>query len=71
MSGKLDVTIKVLDVDDTGKVSIMVREPQVGVSVTATVTDQDGGILRKTWQWSSAGEASDNVCPTDEVRHLG
>ena len=67
MSGKLDVTINVLDAEDTGKVSIMVREPQVGVSVTATVTDQDGGILRKTWQWSSAGEASDNDCPTDDA----
>ena len=44
----------------------MVREPQVGVSVTATVTDQDGGILRKTWQWSSAVETSDNVCSTSE-----
>ena len=49
--GRLDVTIKVVDGEDTGKVKLSAREPQVGRSVHATVTDDDGGMSGVEWQW--------------------
>ena len=67
MSAKLDVTVKVVDTEDDGMISIMVREPQVGISVSATLNDQDGGVLRKEWQWAKVDESSNNVCPAVDV----
>ena len=67
MTGKLDVTIKVVDAEDGGSVSIMQREPQVGRSVTARVSDPDGGVTKVAWQWASADASAfdeDDRCRT-------
>ena len=48
----LDVTIKVVDQEDAGKVKISAPEPQEGKSVLATLSDEDGGVTGVTWQWS-------------------
>ena len=47
----LAVTIKVVDQEDAGKVTIDMAEPQEGKSVLATLTDEDGGVKDVTWQW--------------------
>ena len=62
--GKVDVTVKVRDAEDVGKVELNVREPQVGKSALATLSDQDGIVGTVTWQWERQGETTENVCPT-------
>ena len=49
--GRLNLTIKVVDGEDTGKVNLSAREPQVGRSVNATASDEDGGMSGVSWQW--------------------
>ena len=49
--GRLNVTIKVVDGEDTGKVTLSAREPQVGRSVHATASDEDGGMSGVEWRW--------------------
>ena len=48
----LAVTIKVVDQEDDGKVTISAEEPQEGKSVLATLSDEDGGVTGVSWQWS-------------------
>ena len=52
----LDVTIEVVDVEDSGKVVLSQREPQVGSVVHATVDDPDGGVRIKGWVWERSDE---------------
>ena len=48
----LDVTIKVVDGEDGGKVTFpTVREPQEGKPVLAKLADPDGGEVGVKWQW--------------------
>ena len=49
--GRLNVTIMVVDGEDTGKVSLSAREPQVGRAVHATASDEDGGMSGVEWRW--------------------
>ena len=46
LTGRLDVTVTVTNAEDVGMVKLSQLEPQVGRSVTASVTDQDGGVSR-------------------------
>ena len=55
---RLDVTIHVIDAEDTGSVSLNAREPQVGRTVVASVSDPDGGVTLTRWNWATlAGDA--------------
>ena len=49
--GRLDVTIKVVDGEDDGEVTLNAREPQEGKSVTASLSDPDGGETGRSWTW--------------------
>ena len=53
------VTVTVTDVDEDGSISLSAQQPQVGVDLTATLTDQDATDEQKTnakrkWEQSSA-----------------
>ena len=48
----LAVTIEIDDRD--GSVSLSPSSPQVGDTVTATLTDPDGGVTGITWQWATS-----------------
>ena len=50
-STTLDVTIEVVDAEDSGTVSLSQRQPQVGVEIHATVSDPDGGVRISRWEW--------------------
>ena len=50
----ITVTINVSNVDERGKVSLTWTKPQVGVPVTASLTDPDGSVSDKLWQWASS-----------------
>ena len=46
-----EVTIEVIDVEEPGTVTLSTLQPQVGVAITATLTDPDGTVSNATWQW--------------------
>ena len=51
------VTINVTNIEEPGSVSLPTSQPQLGVSLTPTLTDPDGGITGQTWQWSRGDTA--------------
>ena len=50
-SSTLDVTIEVVDAEDSGTVALSQRQPQVGTEIYATVSDPDGGVRISRWEW--------------------
>ena len=44
--------------DQAGTVSLSATTPEMGIPLTATLADADGGVTGTTWQWSSADTAS-------------
>ncbi|MCY3647902.1 MAG: cadherin domain-containing protein [Chloroflexi bacterium] len=45
------VSVRVLDVEEEGVVTLSVPEPGVGVTVQATHTDGDGSVSGRSWRW--------------------
>ena len=62
-----DVTVNVIDAEDDGSVSLTAREPQVGRTVVATVSDPDGGVTLNRWTWATAAAPTgqDQTCADD------
>ena len=60
------VTVKVGDVEEPGKVTLSHLQPQVGVAITATVTDPDGPttITDGEWKWF---RSSNMTGPWEEI----
>ena len=50
----LAVTATVVNVDEAGVVSLSTEQPEVGVALTATLSDPDGGVSGATWKWARA-----------------
>ena len=48
------VTITVTNVDEDGMVRLSSMTPVVGLELTATLTDPDGGVTGTTWEWSKS-----------------
>ena len=65
MYDSVAVTVKVVNTDDPGTVSLTQREPQVESSVTATVDDVDGDVSYVEWQWFSLDAANATTAATD------
>ena len=51
LAATLDVTIQVVDAEDSGEIVLSQRQPQVGSEVHAAVSDPDGGVVVKEWEW--------------------
>ena len=51
MTAKREVTIMVTNEDENGTVTLSAQQPKVGVPITASVDDPDGGVTDITWQW--------------------
>ena len=45
------VTVSVTDEDEPGRLTLSTTRPQLGSTVTATVSDPDGGVGATTWRW--------------------
>ena len=60
VTGALDVTITVTNVDEAGVVSLSPAQPQVGTALNATLTDPDGPVSVATWQWARSSDGSTN-----------
>ena len=53
--GSRNVTIRVADTDDDGKITLSHIRPQQGVDLTATLNDPDGVSGAISWQWYTGG----------------
>ena len=56
--GSRDVTIRVANADDEGMVTLSHIQPEVGTSITATLTDPDGIGQTVTWTWESPADTA-------------
>ena len=65
LTSRLDVTVNVTDAEDDGSVMLSHREPQVGRTVMATLTDPDGGITINSWRWYRGGTPSGEPATMD------
>ena len=65
---RLDVMVHVIDAEDQGKVDLTAREPQVGRTVVATVSDPDGGVTLSRWAWTTQAATGDPLtCPAADA----
>ena len=60
LSASLDVTIEVVDGEDDGAVVLSQRQPEVGIAIHATASDDDGGVTIKRWMWELSEEVTFN-----------
>ena len=64
----LTVTVTVTDVDEPGSITLSTLQPQVGVEVTATLTDGDTITASTvTWQWLRGTTAIDGSSSTGAI----
>ena len=59
--GERAVKINVANVDEPGAVTLSSVQARVGVPLTATLTDPDGGISNVKWQWMNGNSAIDGA----------
>ena len=57
--GEQEVEVKVGNMDEDGMVTFSAVQPRVGVPLTASLTDIDGGVSNVTWQWTRGGSVTD------------
>ena len=46
-----DVKVTVTNAEENGKVTLSQPRPRVGLAITASYSDPDGGLASATWQW--------------------
>ena len=54
----ITVAISVTNEDEAGTVALSSPGPEVGVALTATLTDPDGGVTGVTWVWARSSDLS-------------
>lgn len=54
------VTARAVAEDDDGDVTLSMASPSVGDTVTATLSDPDGGVTGESWQWASSTDGRSN-----------
>ena len=60
-TGMKNVTVKVTNIEEDGKLTVMPAQPRVGVQLTAELSDPDGVVSGPTWEWRKNVEE----CPAD------
>ena len=55
---EVEVTVTVSNVNEPGTVVFYPRQPQIGSTVRAYLTDPDGGARGEIWQWARASSMS-------------
>ena len=70
LTASLDVIIEVVDGDDAGAVVLSQRQPEVGIAIHATASDDDGGVTIRRWMWELSEEVTvnDRGAPSAECR---
>ena len=67
LTTSLDVTINVVDAEDSGTIVLSQRQPQIGVEIVAMASDPDGGVTITRWMW----ERYQEVTPSANCRGTG
>ena len=57
------VSVRVIDVEEDGVVTLSDQEPEPGTQLTATLTDGDGGVTGESWQWSRSQDGRTGWSP--------
>ena len=52
------VTISVTNVEEPGSVGLSSAEPEVGIELTAALTDPDGEVAGASWQWQRSADGT-------------
>ena len=52
----ITVTVDLTNVDEPGVVELSQERAEVGVPVTATLSDPDGGVANVAWQWAASSD---------------
>ena len=65
---RVDVTVT--NVDEDGEVVISSLQPEISISIMASLTDPDGGVNPGEWRWEVSKVAA-NVLDIDEDDHWG
>ena len=47
----INITVVVTNVDEAGSITVSPGTPVIGTTLTATLTDPDGGVKDVVWQW--------------------
>ena len=64
--GKRDVTVKVTNFNEDGKVTLSGSQPTIGVEITATLADEDGFVPDTvTWTWYRLDETTEVPNPAE------
>ena len=61
----IDVAISIDNIDESGMVTLSSTQPQVGVGLTAHLTDPDSNITGISWQWADSSDGSANWTDID------
>ena len=67
-----EMVVTITNVNEDGEVTLSTQQPQAGISLTASLTDPDGGPvankaqgeLAPMWQWATIDAELDGSCPT-------
>ena len=74
-SGTQDVKVTVTNEDETGMVTLMpvsaVTQPRVGIALTASLEDPDGGAFGITWSWNGDGDVTNQATYTPVAADVG
>ena len=65
----VEVDVSVTNADDPGVVTLDPGRPKVAEHVTATLTDEDGGISGPTWSWSTESGAAGQASSVQSYRY--
>ena len=55
---RIEVSIDVSNVDETGTVSVSPEQPKSGTALTASLSDPDGSLSDISWQWAASSDGS-------------
>ena len=62
-----NVTVKVTNADEDGKITLSGPQPRVDVLFTATLSDPDGGVSNVMWRWETVPNAAQCAGTVDAV----
>ena len=69
-----NVAVTLSNVEENGEVTLSNRQPEVGIPITASLADPDGGVQSTTWKWYRAASATSGACvpweSTDVVEEI-
>ena len=67
LTGMMKVKVTVENADENGVVALSKTQPRVGIAVTASLTDPDGSVSGRTWQWSITGTSGQDATPIGDI----